>query len=253
MISMQIVVNQILTNYILEGHGSQVLLLHGWGDNSEGLRLLSHNLNQNYQVVVLDLPGFGKSSLPPDDWDVTDYAYFVRDFLNKIKFRPQIIIGHSNGGAIAIELVANRLVKPKKLILIASSGIRSSYKKHNLVIRYMAHLGKVLSYLLSESMRLRLRKKVYNKIGSDMFVNEKLIGTFKKIVSQDILNDARKIKDVKVLLIYGRQDQATPISMGQLFHDNIEKSKLVILDNCGHFVHLDQPQKLLSLVNEFMQ
>jgi pimeloyl-ACP methyl ester carboxylesterase len=249
---MQIIVNQILTNYILEGHGSQVLLLHGWGDNSNGLKLLNDHLVKNHQIVVLDLPGFGKSSPPLQDWDVSDYAHFVKDFLNKIKFEPQIIIGHSNGGAIAIELIANNLIHPKKLILVASSGIRDNYRNNNFLLRYLAHLAKIFSYLLPPSTRLNLRKKVYNKIGSDMFVNEKLIGTFKKVVSQDVLNDAKKIKNVDVLLIYGRQDQATPISMAELFHGNIEKSKLVILDNCGHFIHLDQPQRLLKLIDEFI-
>jgi pimeloyl-ACP methyl ester carboxylesterase len=100
-----IVVDDILTFYELTGKGKLLVLLHGWGDSSKGLRLLQTELAKHYKVLAVDLPGFGASEPPKNAWRLDDYANFVAALLAKLKIgSPYAIIGHSNGGAVAIRI-----------------------------------------------------------------------------------------------------------------------------------------------------
>ena len=61
---MQIVVQDLLTSYDLRGRGKVILLLHGWGNSLQSYDLIATNLAQEYQVLRLDLPGFGQTQAP---------------------------------------------------------------------------------------------------------------------------------------------------------------------------------------------
>ena len=108
---MQVVVNNLLTEYNLSGSGKTVVLLHGWGDSMTGLDDLRLKLAKSFQVISLDLPGFGKSQTPSTSWGLDDYAKFVDDFLTKLELNADTIIGHSNGGAIAFRGLGKGIIK----------------------------------------------------------------------------------------------------------------------------------------------
>src|SRR4051812_17635719 len=113
-----------MTNYQLSGKGKLVLLLHGWGDSAEGLGDLAKRLSRHYQVLVADLPGFGATQAPRDIWDLDNYAEFIESLLIKLELKqPYAVIGHSNGGALAIRAISLGRLKPQKLVLLAASGV----------------------------------------------------------------------------------------------------------------------------------
>ena len=95
-----------------------LLFLHGWGQNIEMMEPIAKPFMNEYNVLILDLPGFGKSSEPKTVWSLEDYATMVNAFVKKFKLNHLILIGHSFGGKIAI-LYAS-LYKVEKLILLAS-------------------------------------------------------------------------------------------------------------------------------------
>ena len=77
-------------------------------------------------MVAVDLPGFGGSEAPPAAWDLDDYAAFLEAFLRKLALDwPYAIIGHSNGGALAIRALSSGTLKADKLVLLAASGVRT--------------------------------------------------------------------------------------------------------------------------------
>lgn len=251
--TVQVVVESLLTTYRSSGKGKTVVLLHGWGDRAAGLKDLQAALAGRYEVISLDLPGFGSTERPSGDWDLSDYAAFVGTFLGKIgKDKVYAVIGHSNGGAIAIRGLTKGNFTADKLVLMAAAGIRGTAKTRNKVLRLVAKTGKALTAPLPKSAKNRLRRKVYNTIGSDMLVAEHLQGTFKKVVADDVRQDAAKIK-IPTLLLYGGNDEATPTSYGQAYHKLIKDSKLEVLSEAGHFMHLEQPQKVTEEIEEFLK
>lgn len=249
---MNVIVNDLLTQYSLTGKGELVLLLHGWGDSSLGLAGLNSHLSQNYRVLALDLPGFGGTQPPRETWGLDDYATFMHDLLQKLDLgQPYAIIGHSNGGAIAIRGCAQQILQPKKLILLAAAGVRDTHSARRMILNIIAKLGKVVTLWLPRRVRQALRARLYGAAGSDLLVVAGLQATFKKTVRQDVQADAAKLK-LPTLLIYAANDQAVPVAYGERYHSLIESSRLEIVKDAGHFVHLDQPEQVHQLIEQFL-
>lgn len=250
---MQVIVNELLTQYDVLGKGKKILVLHGWGDDSRNWRDLQKHLSKQYQVIALDLPGFGGTSAPKEDWSLDDYVAFVRDFLIKIDSQKLYgIIGHSNGGAITIRGIADGVLASEKIILLGSAGIRNEYSGRNKALRYVTKFGKALTAPLPKNAKKSLRKKVYTAVGSDMLVAEHMQGTFKNIVENDVRKDAAKIA-VPTLLIYGADDTAAPPRYGTIFKELIKNSRLEIIPDAGHFVYQDKPKETSAFIEEFLK
>lgn len=249
---MQVVVNGLLIHYETIGKGKPILVLHGWGDDSQSWKQLQKMLGSSYAVTTIDLPGFGASAVPKDDWTLNDYASFLKDFLEKIKAKNiYAIIGHSNGGAIAIRGLSTKVLHAEKLILLGSAGVRNEYKGRNKALRYITKTGKALTTLLPKSAQQSLRQKVYKTVGSDMLVAEHMQGTFKNIVEDDVRKDAHTVV-IPTLLIYGAGDTATPPRYGRLFHEQIKGSELKVIPEASHFVYQDKPHEIGEYIEEFL-
>jgi pimeloyl-ACP methyl ester carboxylesterase len=249
---MQIVVDQLLTNYHLAGNGKLVVLVHGWGDSSKSWAALQAELAKQYQVLAFDLPGFGGTQAPTDDWGLDHYALFAAGLVKKLGLQPYALIGHSNGGAIALRGLSTGTLKASKLVLLASAGIRNQHNGRNRVLRVAAKTTKALIKPLPQRMQRKLRGTAYKKIGSDMLVAEHLQETFKRVVTDDVRADAKHVT-IPSLLIYGTQDTATPLRYGELLQAALPHAKLETIAGAGHFVYLDEPVQVLDLIEEFLR
>jgi pimeloyl-ACP methyl ester carboxylesterase len=248
-----IVVDNLLTNYKLAGKGKLVLLLHGWGDSSAGVAKLQEDLSAGYQVLALDLPGFGGTQAPAAAWDLDDYSRFVAGALEKLELKqPYAVIGHSNGGALAVRAVSLGVLNPRKLVLLAASGVRTNSQAKRLFLKIVAKTGNAATLWMPERYRRGLRKSLYGAAGSDMLVAPHLQDTFKKTVRQDVQGDAASI-DTPTLLIYAAEDKAIPLADGRQYRDLIRGSRLEVIPEAGHFLHTDQPEKVAALIREFLK
>lgn len=247
----EVVVSSLLTKYIDQGSGPDILLLHGWGDSAQTFQKIIEDLSRNYRVVAPDLPGFGGTQIPASPWDLTDYAHFIEQFCSKVSCKPHTVIGHSNGGAIAIRGVASGSINPKKLVLLAASGVRDKGSLRKKTLRMLAVLAKPILATLPHTVKTNVRKKLYRKIGSDLLVVQDMQETFKKIVADDVQHDASAVH-IPVLLLYGIEDTATPFAYGELLASKIDNAKLVKA-NAGHFIHHDQPALVSKYIQEFIR
>ena len=249
---MKTIVQNLVTNYSRDGSGRQLLVLHGWADNGSNWQQFAHTLTKEYEVIVPDLPGFGSTEMPPDIWGIGEYATFVSEFIKKTKITPYAIIAHSNGGSIAIHAIANKLIFPTKLVLLASAGIRNSGKGRKRTLRVVAKTGKVFTSVLPASKRYQLRNKLYKYAGSDMLIVEELQETFKRIVSEDVRTDAELIT-IPTLLIYGTLDNSTPVEYGKILSESIPNSKLEIIKGGDHFIHIRTETQVINLLESFLK
>lgn len=249
---MNIVVDKLLTNYDLSGKGKLVLLLHGWGDSSKGLAGLRKDLSDDYRVLAIDLPGSGGTQAPADSWDLDDYARFVRAVLDKLRLsKPWAVIGHSNGGALAIRAISMGVIDTDRLVLMATSGVRSRGTARRVAFRTAAKTGRAATFFMPERHRSGLRRRLYSAAGSDMLVLPHMEETFKRVVRQDVQADAKRIER-PTLLIYADNDKAVPAEDGRIFHGLIKGSRLQTVSG-GHFVHLEHPARVAGLIKEFLR
>lgn len=250
---MQVIVDDLLVSYERFGKGKKtILFLHGWADPSDTFNELITKLQDDYSIIILDLAGFGNSQHPPKPWDIPDYAKYVSGFISKTEITPHAIVGHSNGGAIAINAFSSDLVSAKKLILLASSGIRSidSFKKT--IYMLLAKPAKFVLLPLPKDVQKRLKKSIYQKIGSDLYAAEHMAETFKKVVNYDIQKDAKKVS-VPTLLIYGDLDWITPVRHGKTLNKLISNSKMEIVHGAGHFLHQNKASEVADKIRTFLK
>jgi pimeloyl-ACP methyl ester carboxylesterase len=249
---MQVVVDDLLVNCRRKGSGPTMLLLHGWGDRLETFTKLQDDLASNFDVITLDLPGFGSSQMPKTAWELKDYVSFLKHFLQKLNVVGlAAVAGHSNGGALAIKVVAGAQIESKRLILLSASGIRDRHKIKKSVLKALAKIGNYTLFWLPYEYKLRLRTKLYGVAGSDMMVAPHLQETFKKTVTEDVQNEARLIR-IPTMIVYGQNDTATPPSFGQIYSKLIKNSRLFVLPGAGHFIHHDQPEYVRKYIEEFL-
>jgi pimeloyl-ACP methyl ester carboxylesterase len=247
-----IVVDGLMTNYQLSGKGKLVLLLHGWGDSSKGLSELAKELSRKYQVLALDLPGFGATQAPKEVWNLDDYGLFIASTLKKLGLKsPYTIIGHSNGGALAIRSVAQGVLKADKLVLLAAAGIRDHGSAKRLLLNIIAKTGNVATIWMPARYRQALRKSLYDAAGSDIMVAPQLEETFKKTVRQDVQSDAMMLS-LPTLLIFARNDKAVPVADGYKYKELIRGAQLEVIEDASHFLHLEKHDQVTGLIQRFL-
>ena len=249
---MKSIVDGIAVEYMDEGAGHPLLLIHGWGDTMHTFDRLVPELKERYRVVRLDLPGFGGTELPHEPWDVERYARFVQHFLQKVNVQPKAIVGHSLGGRVAIKGFALRLFTAEKVVLIAAAGNARRRTMRNAVLFVTAKLGRVLTAVWPLTyFRDSLRKKLYEKVESDYPNTKEMKETFLNVIREDLSGDAAQLS-LPTLLIWGTADTTTPLSDGERFASVIKNSKLSVIPRAGHFVHMEKPLDVMRALEAFV-
>jgi len=234
--------------YYLQGEGHTLVFLHGWGQDFSTFNNLIKRLPNNFQVLGIDLPGFGNSSIVKDALSIKEYSEVINKILNKLLITHPTIIAHSFGGRIAFRYGSNNSVK--RLILISPAGI-----KHRTLKYYL----KVYKYKFLKRFYKIFSKKRYNELvknsGSSDYQKADWImrNVLVKAVNYNSIKDMRQIK-CPVYLFWGIFDIETPYSDGLKMIKVISNSKIFPFYNSGHFSYIQEEdqvfQKLLSLIIE---
>lgn len=252
--NMIVIIDHIPVRYTDEGTGPVLVLLHGWGAGLDTFNALAQELQSNFRVVRLDFPGFGQTPKPAQDWGVGEYANFLQMFLTKLNLgQPFVLIGHSFGGRVILKSVGSGLVQTQKIILLASAGIQKSQNVRNKSFALVAKVGKVVTSLPGLStLQGALRKKLYQAAGSEDYLNAgNMKPIFLKVIHEDLQTDAARIRTPS-LLIWGEQDDTTPVEDGKQLHAQIKNSELKIIPQAGHFVYVDAAPQVTQMVKEFL-
>ncbi|MCC7528045.1 MAG: alpha/beta hydrolase [Candidatus Melainabacteria bacterium] len=235
-------------NYVKLGeHGSPVVMLHGWGQSLESMRVLGDLLSRYHQVYLVDLPGFGKSAKPKDDWDTIDYARCIDELFKKLGLENAIVIGHSFGGRVGMRMAVKHKTRVSALVLINSGGLKSQMNGRRL---YRAKALKLLSNSL-KWCDSTFGSHYFETWFSPKFASRdyKNAGALKNIlvktVNEDQSQDAAQIS-CPTFLLWGENDQETPVEMGYRLNSIIPKSQLLVLPEKDHFPFIDEGAHLCA-------
>ena len=250
---MFVLIDNLKINYEEEGKGEPLVLLHGWKNDLEIWQPIVPFLS-NYRIVRLDLPGFGKSDLPPRAWNVSDYAEFLNKFLEKLNVSEIILVGHSFGGRIAIKFSVLYQKKAAKLILVDSGGIRlKSFRKFFAFI--LAKLGKVFWLLpFIGEKRDEIREKFYKALKAKDYLEKSQIlrETFLKVIKEDLREESQQIK-IPTLIIWGEKDFITLPKEGKILNRFIRNSRLEIIKDATHWPFLEKEKEFLEILRRFLE
>ncbi len=255
---MNILINGASVYYEQHGTtGPQVLLLHGWGCDTTFFAPIAKSLSETMQVTVVDFPGHGKSSRPPQPWGVPDYGEMVREFMDALHLSPCYMIGHSFGGRIGLYLGSHWPRYIKRMIITGGAGLKKpqteEQKKRAKQYQFMKKGAALLKDMrifgslpdkMADALRKRYGSKDYNALDDEMRK------TFVKIISQD-LQPLLPVVSVPTLLVWGDQDTETPLWMGQTMAKEIPDAGLAILEGGSHFAYLEQWQRFTRIAQHF--
>ena len=248
-LNMQVVVQKLLTNYQVSGKGKPLVLLHGWGASLQSFQSILPELQKHYQVYAFDLPGFGATQIPTQDWCVDDYAAFTRAFFKKMEIKKTIFLGHSFGGRVLIKLASQEPDLFEKLILTGSAGIKPKETIKKKSFKILAKTGKIIFNIPGlNKLKSKAKQKLCQAAGSTDYLEAKeMQQTFLNVVNEDLISYLPEIT-VPTLLIWGENDAETPLKDGQKMHQLIPNSELNIIKSAGHYVFIDQPKEFLDVL-----
>lgn len=259
---MQIQVGENIISYQLSGSPLKlgrpaVVFLHGWGRAKEDFdQLVAKLVAGGLQAAFLrvDLPGFGSSTLQATDgFSIDDYCKSLERLFDKLDIARAVLVGHSFGGRIAIKLAAIYPERVERLILIAAAGIpkRSFWLK---LVAVGALVWKFATTGLRDTRLVRrLKYTLVPFVASEDYRNAppSLRETLKKIIKEDLRQAAALVR-APTLLIWGREDEITPVAVGQAFHALISNSRLEVIEDVGHFSFLKYPDACSRLIASFL-
>jgi pimeloyl-ACP methyl ester carboxylesterase len=227
---------QVQLNTVQLGNSDrQIVMLHGWGQNLQSLQPMGELLAAKDKVHIIDLPGFGKSAPPPEDWDTTQYADRICQYLDDNGIAQADMLGHSFGGRVSIRLAHKYPSRVRSITLINSGGLqRQRTLKQSLRSQWVRNMRN--SFKLSPLYRDELLTWHTQKYGSRDYLNAgKLQGTLVKTVSEDVTEIVKQIP-LPVLLLWGEADTETPVEMGHRYHSLFPNSQLITIPNRDHFM-----------------
>jgi pimeloyl-ACP methyl ester carboxylesterase len=251
-----ILINDLKINYKIAGEGEPLLILHGWdGSSNSWVDVQKILASQGLKVIVLDLPGFGKSSSPSFPWGVTDYSELVLKFIGKIGLEKVNLMGHSFGGRIAIKFAVSHPDRLRKLILCASAGVKHPLTPFQLIILKISIVG---NFFFSKRPFKRFKDVAQNFFYT--FLRHKdyakakglMKETLKKVLEEDLKPELSQI-NANTLLIWGEKDKAVPLEDAHLMKKSISQSTLEIISGASHTPNLEFPEKVANIVINFLK
>ncbi len=246
-------INGLDFHYTVQGSGSPIVLMHGWGCNLTTLASIETVAAENHTVYNIDFPGFGESEEPKEVWGVEKYTQLIEAFVKLENIENPILLGHSFGGRVGI-LYSSRN-KVKKLILVDAAGVkpRRSLKYYFKVYTYK--IGKRLLPLIYGNKGAQKRiEDMRAKRGSSDYNNASpmMRAILSKVVNEDLKYCMPKIT-APTLLIWGENDTATPLRDAQIMEKLIPDAGLVSFPGCGHYSFLDNPFQFAAVLRSFIK
>ena len=222
---------------------TSLVFLHGWGQNIKMMESLAKPFCKKYNVLIIDLPGFGESAEPKEVWSIYDYSEMVNELLKELKINNPILIGHSFGGKISLAYAIK--YNPKKIVLLASP-YKKNIKKPTLKMKVYKTVKKI-------PLLNKLEGFVKNHVGSTDYKNASEM--MKKILVNHVnLDLTEELKNIKcpTLLIWGTNDNAVSYEDGKELEKLIPNAGLVTYEGCTHYAYLERLDQTIRVLNSFI-
>lgn len=239
-----------------------ITLIHGVGGSAEDFKEIVEGLSQNYDLLLLDLPGFGLSKSHQDIFSPQKYANLLIDLLPEYINDTNYIIGHSMGGNVSVQIALQSPNLAKKLILIDAAGFlnKFSYSEHfaanylsnklpiaaqysnilkSAISMFNEFIPDPTSILLSPMGRALILENDINSISAIAVMNENLSSLMRK-------------KSPSTLIIWGKKDQVMPVQVSTMLSYLLDTQLVHIIPEAGHSPQKQYPTLIVDEIKEFI-
>lgn len=229
--------------YIDNKNEHTLVFLHGWGQNIQMMLPIANPFTKDNNVLVIDLPGHGKTNEPTYAWDLEKFVDMLHELFKFLKINNPVLIGHSFGGKLSI-IYASKY-KVEKLVLL-SSPYKVQIKKLPLKTKIVKKLAKVPG--------LKQLANYFKKhMGSTDYRNASPImrDILVKHVNTDTTENCKKI-NVPTIIIWGTNDNTVDIENAYEIEKLIKDSAVIPYEGMDHFAYFNDPQKTINIIKSFI-
>ena len=225
-----------------------IVILHWWGWSSQSWLTVWDLLSKNgFNTIIPDLPGFWKTKLEKV-FDLDEYVLVIEEFIKELWLKKIILWWHSNWWAISIKIAEREKIDISRLILNNSAWIRND-KRRWLKRKIINLIIKPFKFLKNAPWYTKIRELFYRIIWWQDYLEAEKNSFLKKTYVNMIKSDLKDIIpniNLNTLLIWWKNDTYTPLSDWIYMRKTIKNSKMIILDNEKHWIHLTSPKKLVD-------
>lgn len=236
--------------YFEGGEGPPLVFVHGISDQAGSWFRVVDRFTDDYTVVVVDLPGHGESSFRGDDVLGDDSMEMLFGWLDDRFDEPATLVGNSLGGWISLSYALDHPERVDRVVPVGSGGLEHQIDE---------------SLLIPED-REDARRTVHTIFGDDAppvpgFVLDRIVERSGQSIVQrafDNEDDAEYLDDrlvdlqVPADLIWGTEDLIFPINYAERMDEIIPRSRLHVIDGCGHAPQVGCPDDLAELIDEIL-
>ena len=240
------------------GTGFPLVLVHGFLGTSKTWEPQINFFKNYFRVITPDLPGFGRSNKAKSHNSIQSIANLILDCLEEKKINKFNLLGHSMGGMIVQEMAKKNGDKISKLICYSTGPrgempgrfetvdqSRENFKKKGLeisaknIVKTWFVLGEKAKYFDTciEAGKQTSLETVDNALIA--FKNWNGVNTLKNIKNE-------------TLIVWGDQDRSYNLDQVKTLEKKIQNSKLIIIKNCAHNAHLEQPDQFNNIIKDFL-
>lgn len=247
-----------------QGSGLPLVLIHGWGLNSAVWQPLSEKLVHHYEVIRVDLPGFGQNiehSLSP--YSIDNIAQQIVAAVNQ----PAVYIGWSLGGLVASKISSVYPEQSLGLVSVASSPLFIAKDewpgiKPELLAGFHQQLANDIRKTIDGFLKIQAMGSPH--IRQDIKVLRSLImqqptpsratldDSLALLETVDLRNSLALIKQ-PFLRLYGRLDTLVPERVSALVSELAPMSEQHVFDKASHAPFISHPEAFLDTVNAWLK
>ena len=249
-----------MIQYLKQGEGeASVILLHGFGGDLNNWLFNHPALSENHSVYAFDLLGHGGSSKEVGDGSIFTLTNSILQAVSRIGIKNSNWVGHSLGGAIAMNVAKISPEMVKSLTLIASAGlgaeINSAYLKGFSESQSRRELKPHVEVLFNDSS-LVTRQLLEDLLKFKRIdgVQESLLKIRNGFIQDDLqVNQWRDVlenKSLKTLAIWGDNDQILPSNHTSELPTHVQ---VQILEGYGHMVQMEAAMEVNRLILQFWE
>lgn len=275
----QPVLDSINLAYTEAGEGAETLLLiHGLGGTRSHWQQTIPALSKDYQVLAVDLPGYGDSQFQavPQDSLLHFFSKSLLALMDSLSIPKAHIVGHSMGGQIAMLFALKHPERVQKLVLAAPAGIETFTEAEGQGLRAFA--ANTYPQKLSEAqIRQNYALNFYRMPeAAEGLIQERLVlnassyfPTYAKVLIKAVegmLNSpvASRLSELKspVLILFGKEDKLIPNrflhpgltaeGLAKQAQQAIPKSQLMMLPEAGHLLMFEQAEAFNQALKNFL-
>ncbi|MGH2749328.1 MAG: alpha/beta fold hydrolase [Actinomycetota bacterium] len=251
-----------------------LLLMHGLGATKASWLTVLPQLAAHYRVIVIDLPGFGRSSKPIGRYDAAWFCGHICRFLDSMGIERCHVAGNSMGGKIAMEMA---MLDPERVIDIICLCPASAFSNRPM-LRLVKLLRPELGVAVGFVPRARLKREITSLFADskrldDIWIeaalddffrvwrNPKARGAFfaaaRSIYLEDPHGDAGfftrlELLEIPSLFIYGERDSLITHHFGRKIQRVLPQAEVQVWPDCGHVPQIEFPDRTAEAMLAFL-